>query len=100
MLDPKNYRPMAIVPIISKVLERAIFNQIIAYLQEHNLLHPNHHGYRSDHNTTTALIQMYDGWLQAAESGKLAGVCMLYMSAAFDVVDHRLLLEKPSLYGF
>ena len=98
-LDPKNYRPVAIVPILSKVLERAIFNQLIRYLKSNNLLHPNHHAYRPGHNTTTALIQMYDGWLKAVDSGKLAGACLLDMSAAFDVVDHELLLSKLSLYG-
>ena len=99
-LDPKNYRPVAIVPILSKVLERVLFNQMIEYLNDNGLLHPNHHAYRAQHNTTTALVQMYDSWLQAVESGQLAGVCMLDMSAAFDVVDHDLLLQKLSLYGF
>ena len=98
-LDPKNYRPVDIVPILSKILERAVFNQLIAYLNENNLLHPNHHAYRAGHNTTTALIQMYDGWLKAVEAGQLAGACLLDMSAAFDVVDHDLLVEKLSLYG-
>ena len=99
-LDPKNYRPVAIVPILSKILERAVFNQMIDYLNLNDLLHPNHHAYRAQHNTTTALVQMYDSWLQAVESGQLAGVCLLDMSAAFDVVDHDLLLQKLSLYGF
>ena len=48
----------------------------------------------------SALVQMYDGWLQAAEAGQLAGVCLLDMSAAFDVVNHHLLGEKLALYGF
>ena len=99
-LNPKNYRPVAIIPILSKILERVIFNQVIEYLNTNNLLHPNHHAYRAEHNTTTALIQMYDGWLQAVESGQLAGVCMLDMSAAFDLVDHDLLIQKLALYGF
>ena len=98
-LDPKNYRPVAIVPILSKILERVVFNQMIEYLNENHLLHPNHHAYRAQHNTTTALVQMYDSWLQSVESGQLAGVCLLDMSAAFNVVDHELLLQKLSLYG-
>ena len=100
ILNPKNYRPVAIVPILSKILERVVFNQMITYLNDNNLLHPNHHAYRAQHNTTTALIQMYDGWLQAVEDGKMAGVCLLDMSAAFDVVDHGLLLKKLELYGY
>ena len=98
-LNPKNYRPVAIVPIVSKILERVVFNQLFQYLDDNNLLHPNHHAYRAGHNTTTALIQMYDGWLKAVESGQIAGACFLDMSAAFDVVNHDLLLQKLSLYG-
>ena len=100
LLNPKNYRPVAIIPIFSKVLERVIFNQMIKYLADNKLLHPNHHAYRADHNSTTALIQMYDGWLQSLEAGEFAGVCLLDMSAAFDIVDHSLLIKKLELYGF
>ena len=100
LLNPKNYRPVAIIPIFSKVLESVIFNQMIKYLADNKLLHPNHHAYRADHNTTTALIQMYDGWLQSLEAGEFAGVCLLDMSAAFDIVDHSLLIKKLELYGF
>ena len=69
LLNPKNYRPVAIVPIFSKVLERVIFNQMIQYLNNNNLIHPNHHAYRANHNTTTALLQMYDVWLESLENG-------------------------------
>ena len=100
LLDPKNYRPVAIVPILSKVLEKAIFLQMITYLDKNNLLHPNLHAYRANHNTTTSLIQMYDTWLEAVEAGTMAGVGFLDMSAAFDVVDHALLLQKLALYWF
>ena len=99
-LNPKNFRPVAILPIFSKVLERAIFNQVVQYLSSNHLLHPSHHAYRSEHNTTTALIQMYDGWISAYEAGELSGACFLDMSAAFDIVDHSILLNKLELYGF
>ena len=99
-LNPKNYRPVAIIPIFSKILERVVFNQIIEYLAANKLIHPNHHAYRSEHNTTTALIQLYDVWIEALEENEISGVCFLDMSAAFDVVDHSLLLKKLELYGF
>ena len=51
------------------------------------------------HNTTTALIQMMDTWLEALEEGEVTAVIMLDMSAAFDVVDHTILLDKLKLYG-
>ena len=56
MLDLQNYRPVAIVPILSKILERVIFLQMVVYLNKNYLLHPNHHAYKAHHNTTTALI--------------------------------------------
>ena len=97
LLNPKNYRPVAIVPIFSKVLERVIFNQMIKYLNQHKLIHPNHHAYRTNHNTTTALLQMYDVWLDSIENVEVAGVCFLDMSAAFYIVDHPLLISKLKL---
>ena len=99
-LSPQNYRPVAILPIWSKILERAIFVQMIDYFESNNLLHPNHHGFRANHNTTTALLQMYDYWVEAMDRGEATGVCFLDMSAAFDMVNHSVLLEKLLLYGF
>ena len=52
--DPKNYRPVAILPILSKVLERAMFQQLVTYMDSNKLFNPNHHAYRSFHSTTTA----------------------------------------------
>ena len=94
ILNPQNFRPVAILPRASKNLERIIFNQIISFMDENSLFHPNHHGYRSGHSTATALIQMYDSWLEAAEEGRACGVVMLVMSAAFDVVPHKIFNKK------
>ena len=98
-LDPKSYRPVAILPILSKILERLMFKQLVSYMDANNFYNPSHHAYRSFHSTTTAILQMYTTWLEALEQGKLAAVCMIDMSAAFDVVDTDLLLEKLKLYG-
>jgi hypothetical protein len=98
-LTPKNYRPVALLPIFSKILEKAVFLQLVEYLDTNGLLHPNHHGSRQHHNTATALIQMYDQWLEEVEDGKMVGVMMVDLSAAFDMVDHKLLLEKLELFG-
>ena len=93
-LVPKNYRPVALLPIFSKILERAVFQQLVEYLDINKLLSPDHHGSRQGHNTATALIQMYDQWLDQVDDGMMVGVMMIDLSAAFDVVDHDLLLKK------
>ena len=100
LLYPKNYRPVSLLPVFSKVLERCIFVQMVSYLEENNLLHPAHHGFRAKHSTVTALLQMFDTWIDAFEQNEVSAVLMLDMSAAFDVVDHAILLSKLELYGF
>ena len=98
--QPKSYRPVSILPVISKIIERVIQTQITDYMNRAQLLHPNHHAYRTFHSTTSAMLSMHDSWVEAAERGELAGVAMIDMSAAFDVVDIKLLLEKCKLLNF
>ena len=97
---PKNYRPVSLLPVLSKVLERVIFEQMISYLEHNQLLHPSHHGFRTGHSTVTALIEMYDQWIEALEKEEVTAVVMLDLSAAFDVVDHTILLQKLEILGF
>ena len=98
-LIAKNYRPVALLSIFSKVLERAVFQQLVEYLDTNNLLSPDHHGSRQGHNTAMALIQMYDQWLEHVDDGKMVGVMMIDISAAFDMVDHAILIEKLKIVG-
>ena len=78
--------------------EFVIFDQLFQHFLENDLLHPNHHGFLPLHNTSTAIIQMYDTWLEAAETKELAGALLLDLSSAFDLVDHSILLRKLELY--
>ena len=98
--NPKNYRPVALLPIFSKVLEKVVFLQIVEYLEKNDLFHPAHNGFRSSHNTCTALLKMYDTWVNAFENNEISAVVLLDMSAAFDVVSKDILLNKLKIYGF
>ena len=74
-----------------------MFSQIAEYLEGNKLLHHNHHGGRKGHSTATALIQMYDKWVEELEEGKLVGALMVDQSAAFDLCDHLILEGKVDL---
>ena len=76
-----------------------MFLQLVNYLNLNHLIHPNHHGSRQGHSTATALLQMYDQWIEDVEDDKMVGVMMVDLSAAFDMVDHPLLLQKLELFG-
>ena len=98
-LLPKSYRPVALLPIFSKVLEKIVFVQLVQYLEDNKLIHPNLHGSRARHNTSTTIIQLYDRWADEIEEGKMVGVFVCDQSAAFDLCDHYLLVEKLKLMG-
>ena len=83
-IECASYRPVNLLPIPGKIVEKAIFNQLVEYLETNKLIHPNHHGGRKGHSTTTALVQMYNKWVEEMEEGKLVGVLMIDQSAAFD----------------
>ena len=76
-LEPKNYRPVALLPVLSKILEKVVFLQVVDYLNENNIYHPNHHGFRSHHSTATAIIQMYDVWTRGLDNKEMAGAMMI-----------------------
>ena len=96
---PKSYRPVALLPILSKILEKVVFSQLIDYLEQNSLIHPNLHGSRAGHDTSTALLQLYDRWIEELEEDKMVGVLFCDQSAAFDLCDHTILLEKLELMG-
>ena len=87
----ENYRPISVLPIVSKAFEKEVFRQVYTYL---SVLSKFQHGFQPKHSTVTALIQMCDEWLENMDNGKINGVVFLDIKKAFDSINHRVLLNK------
>ena len=96
----ENWRPVTDIVFVCKLVEAAIYEQVEEHFTTNELWHPNHHGFKAGHSTSTAISQLYDFWIRAAEDTELTAALLLDLSAAFDVVDHSILLDKLKLYNF
>ena len=96
----ENWRPITDIVFVSKLAEAAVLEQVTQYFHENELWHPNHHGFRPNHSTSTAISQLYDIWIRNAEKKELTATLLLDLSCAFDVVDHLILIEKLKIYNF
>ena len=98
--DMSNYRPISVLPLLSKIIEKHVAENLKSYLSEHNLLYERQSGFRSNHSCETALNAMVDDWLSAIDRNEIVGTVLLDLSKAFDLVNHRLLLDKLKCYQF
>ena len=97
--DMGNYRPISILPIISKVFEKEVFQQLYHYLKVNSVLSRFQSGFRPFHSTVSALTQMCDNWSDNMETRKLKGFVFLDIRKAFESIDHSILLDKVKFYG-
>ena len=99
-IDVKNYRPICNVSVVPKLIKRAVCLQLVAYLDADKLMPPNQSAYRRLHSTETALTPVFSDIINELDRGNLVLLSMLDLSAAFDCVDHRILLSRLDMsYG-
>jgi len=92
--DVKHYRPISNLSVLSKILERIVAKQLVGYIDSSSLFPAFQSAYRKFHSTETALTNVLSDILSAIDGGNTALMSMLDMSAAFDTVDHQILLQR------
>ena len=98
--NPANYRPISVLPIFSKILEREVHKMAYTFLQQHNLLSVYQSGFRSSHSTSTYLTDVTNTLLQNIDKGQLTGLVCLDLTKALDTLDHSILLNKLASLEF
>ena len=95
----KNFRPVSNLPFISKLTEKAVFDQTYNLMVENDLYPPNQSSYRKNHSTETALLKVTNDILLNMNKQRVTLLVLLGLSAAFDTVDHNILMSSLSMLG-
>ena len=94
-----NYRPLSLLPSISKLFEKIVFNQLFEYFTQNNLFHNNQYGFRQEHSTEHAALELADRVLFDLDNKNASVAIFMDLSKAFDTLDHSILLKKLNYYG-
>ena len=90
----QSYRPFSNLPFLSKLLERAVHSQLQSILDANSAISTRQSAYRKHHSTETELIKVYDDLLKATDNGQMSALWLLDLTAAFDTVNHELLMAR------
>jgi retron-type reverse transcriptase len=98
--DLINFRPISILPALSKILERLMYNRMIKFLNKFNVLHAAQYGFRSGRSTESALIDLNEYVSKYLDQSMHVFALYLDVAKAFDSINHSVLLNKLAHYGF
>ena len=94
-----NYRPISVLPVISKVLESVIYQQLLSYVIENNIIYEYQFGFRAKHSTFMPIALLHDHITANLVDGNITAGIYLDLARAFDTVNIEILLQKLSKYG-
>ena len=94
-----NYRPVSLLPAISKLFEKITFNQLYEYFQTNKLFHVSQYGFRQQHSTEFAALELADRVFRELDNKNISVAVFMDLSKAFDTLDHSILLQKLQFYG-
>ena len=94
-----NYSPISLLPEISKVFERIIFNQLYEYFNSNDSFYKRQYGFRKKHSTEMTALELIDKIKLDLDKGELTLAIFLDLSKAFDTIDLNILIHKLSFYG-
>ena len=94
----ENYRPISVLPVVSKIYERILCKQMIVYMN--NKLSPLLCGFRKGYNTQHPLIRLIENFKSALDKGEDIALLLMDLSKAYDCLDHNLIIAKLVTYGF
>ena len=90
----KNYRPVSNLSFLSKLLEKVVVNQLNTHINRSNTSNQYQSVYRKFHSTETAILKTHSDILASKDAGKVTALALLDLSAAFDTIDHTILLSR------
>ena len=97
--DLNNFRPISLLPSISKIFEYTVHEKLSSYIEKNSLMGPEQHGFRKNRSTQSALTILTDSIKLSCDSRKMTGCVFFDFSKAFDLVNHKLWVQKLSLLG-
>lgn len=98
--DPVHFRPVAVQPFLSLLIEKCAHDQVMTYLNDNNILYPGQFGFRTGHSCETAIAALTEHIYKYIDKGNICILLALDLSKAFDVMVREFLLEKLRWYGF
>ena len=97
--ERSNYRPISVLPVLSCLFEKLIYNQLCMFLDRHKFLYKHQSGFSSIHSVVTCLLSSTNEWYLNLDDKKYTGMVFIDLKRAFDTVDHAILAKKLYLYG-